>query len=390
MLVALYENDLVDMLDTQTKQQWSLMMKTGKLVCPVCKSRVTPKCGTKKTWHFAHTANSTCDIETEAETEYHLLGKKSLYRWLQTLHEKATLEFYIKVIKQRPDLYLHEKKHVLEFQCATMASELLEKRIKGYQSISLQSEWIFGMKRMKKLNHFQFQIQGADFKAVKKDKGGHLFLNYFCPLQQRFLSLRHIVPLTATKIGAIASSYTTKTLRNPSILSSDLIPEKLPITLWNKQKANWRMTAYKNRLPSCIYVKKILYNNHKSLTLFSSLSGIPTKDFFMMETPPFIWQSYLLFYIDKKVSVSLDEILIKFGWLIQKRIFQARNLPYLKETWEDAVKEYISFLESENIIRKTGEGYYKKCSVIPYPKTMDDAQEQDEIFSKKAVFFDLA
>jgi competence protein CoiA len=390
MLVAQYENQLVDMLGLNTKEQWTERMKTGRLICPVCKKRVLPKCGTKKIWHFAHASSSTCAIETESETDYHLMGKKSLFKRLEALNEHPELEYYMREIAQRPDLFLSKKKCAVEFQCATMDTKIFCQRIRGYQSLRMQSDWFFGMKRVKKTTDSLYQIKGSDFSAVKKDTNGHLYLNYFCPLRQCFLLLRHIVPITASKAAATGHILPLKNLNAFEDLFHVPALQKYPFSLWSKQKVQWRMSAFKNQLHSCLYVKKVLYNNNRSLPLFSPLAGMPTKDFFLIQTPPFIWQSYLLFIIEKTpLFFTAEQIQKDFRRLVINRIFHAREMPYIDNPIEDAVQEYLLFLQSIKIIREVGVGQYKKIFSIPYPKTMSEAIELDEIFSKKSLFFDF-
>lgn len=45
-------------------------------ICPFCKSKVIPKCGEIKTWHWAHKSLKTCDSWGEPEGEWHYGWKK--------------------------------------------------------------------------------------------------------------------------------------------------------------------------------------------------------------------------------------------------------------------------------------------------------------------------
>lgn len=381
------------MIGENSKEHWNNLMKTGMLLCPVCRNKVIPKCGTKKTWHFAHQSDAQCAGNHEAETNYHLLGKKSLYQWLKRNKEIPILEYYLRDIVQRPDLFLPFKKHALEFQCATMNDELFKSRIDGYQSIHIGSDWIFGMKRIKKITDFLYSIQSVDLTAAKKDDRGRLFLNYFCPLQQQFLLLRNILPISQRKAAAIGYTFSAKNLKDTEMLFSTFSDENISIrqTMWNKQKTTWRMTAFKNVSPVCMYVKKAMYVNHRSLTLFSPLAGMPTASYYHFETSPFIWQTYLLLLIDQlqTSTFTLNQLITECKRLISIQIFKERNFPYLKENYSSAIQGYLSYLESEEIIKKVDDCLYIKVSAIPYPKTLEEALQQDKIFSKKAVFFDF-
>lgn len=391
MLVALYENQFVDMTGETSKEQWYSKMRTGMLLCPVCKNKVIPKCGAKKIWHFAHQSQSACAGLHEAETNYHLMGKKSLFHWLMKKEENLYLEHYLRDIAQRPDIFLGEKNHAIEYQCATLNVDMFTSRIYGYQSIGVESDWIFGMKRIKKKRENLYSLQMTDLTAAKKDKTGKLYLNYFCPLQQQFLLLRNILPISQRKVIAEGYTFSAKNLELSMMFDSfNSKSYKHPNLLWNNQKKTWRMTAYKNVSPSIMYVKKVMYFNHRSITLFSPLAGMPSYNYYFIETSPYIWQSYLLFIIDKLSSTfTLQQLENECKRLMEKRIFQERKLPYLNGNYQCAIKGYLNYLESENIIEQINGIHYKKKRSVPYPKTLDEAFEQDKIFSKKAVIFDF-
>ena len=44
--------------------------------CPSCQSKLTPKCGSIKSWHWSHYKRPDCDSWYEPETEWHLGWKK--------------------------------------------------------------------------------------------------------------------------------------------------------------------------------------------------------------------------------------------------------------------------------------------------------------------------
>jgi competence protein CoiA len=390
LLVALYQNQFVDMLSGITKEQWKEKNKTGRLLCPVCKNHVTPKCGTKKIWHFAHSVNSDCQSSYEAETNYHLLGKKHLYKWLHNDKESPRLEHYIRDISQRPDLYLPHKNHAIEYQCASMSQELFINRIKGYQSLQIDSDWIFGMQRINKKQNNVYYINSADLTAAKKDEKGKLLLNYFCPLQQKFLLLRNIVPISKTKLLAQSAVCSIKNMGSLENLNSTNFDKKCSISQWINQKATWRKTIFKASTPAGMYVKKILYLNHKSLTLASPLAGMPTNHFYHFETSPYIWQSYLLFLIQRKTQpFSFQSLQKEFARLIQNQVFYIRDFPYLDEEFSMALKGYLDYLVGENMLIKLNEDFYKKGIEIHYPETMDEAFQLDKIFSERGGFFDF-
>ncbi|MFC0237852.1 competence protein CoiA [Fictibacillus phosphorivorans] len=390
MLVALFNDQYVDMVGETTKEEWYQKNKSGNLRCPVCQNKVIPKCGTKKTWHFAHHSFRECNGYHEGETDYHLLGKKGLYKWLINVDEEPILEYYLRDIHQRPDLFLEKYQHAIEFQCATVTGNDLRKRIAGFESLNMESDWIFGMKRIKQKGPNLFYIQSSDLSAAKKDDNGHLYLNYYCPLKEQFLLLRNIIPLSQTKAAAHAHAFSTKNFTDIQCLSktfTNLKQDNLNYNaLWNKQKKTWRMTAFKNNSPGVMYFKKVLYFNHRSLTLFPSIAGIPSKDYYHIETSSYLWQTYMLFLIEQLPPslFSLNFIHLEFQRLLHKRILQNRDFPYLNESWKDAIHGYLDFLVDHLLIEKVSEGTFRKLQRVHYPKTLDEAFKLDEIFSEKS------
>lgn len=47
-------------------------------ICPSCRTPVVPKCGKKKTWHWAHKSVGECDPWAESLTEWHLAWQRGL------------------------------------------------------------------------------------------------------------------------------------------------------------------------------------------------------------------------------------------------------------------------------------------------------------------------
>src|SRR3989338_2187743 len=66
--------------------------------CPICDSKVIPKCGSINVWHFAHESLKDCDTFSEGETEWHIDWKNEFPKEQQeiTLEKK-----YLKVIGEK-------------------------------------------------------------------------------------------------------------------------------------------------------------------------------------------------------------------------------------------------------------------------------------------------
>lgn len=110
------------------------------------------KLGLQKAPHFAHKQNKSCSIDIEPESAYHLEGKRQLYVWLKTQRASPILEPYIRTINQRPDVMARIKEHMLavEYQCATIAPDVFQKRTEGFKQEGIIPQWIMGYSRLKR------------------------------------------------------------------------------------------------------------------------------------------------------------------------------------------------------------------------------------------------
>lgn len=90
--------------------------------CPVCGSRMIPKCGTKVLWHWAHQGRKHCDPWWENETEWHRAWKSCFPdQWREQVHFDATGEKHVADVKTPSGI-------VLEFQNSPMPSAELAAR----------------------------------------------------------------------------------------------------------------------------------------------------------------------------------------------------------------------------------------------------------------------
>jgi competence protein CoiA len=92
-------------------------------LCPVCGTATVAKCGSRKSWHWAHLRPVKCDPWWENETDWHRAWKAHFPEdWQEVLHvDQASGERHIADVKTALGL-------VIEFQHSQMSLEELRAR----------------------------------------------------------------------------------------------------------------------------------------------------------------------------------------------------------------------------------------------------------------------
>jgi len=74
-------------------------------ICPICESKLVPKCGVVKSWHWSHKSLTDCDSWSEPESEWHLNWKD----YFEKEEQEVIMENHIADVKTKNDL-------IIEFQ----------------------------------------------------------------------------------------------------------------------------------------------------------------------------------------------------------------------------------------------------------------------------------
>lgn len=377
MLTAVNKDgELISLVNLKDKR-----LLNQEFFCPACRERVIAKTGSGRKWHFAHYHNSNCTA-SEPESEYHLNGKLLLYQWLKTQKQPVELEKYFASIKQRADLYAGMP---IEFQCSTIRDELFLLRTKNYMKVGKKPLWILGGNRFKQMGTNLFRLSRMDWLALNErtDDAHESFLLYYCPTADKFVYLTNIVPYSSTKVIASLQYFSRKKLNyenlyKPSILQQNSINQEL----WQKVKTNWRVYPNRRKHPALNYVNRMLLQVNRSLPLFPSEAGIPTKYSFWIETPPYLWQTWLLlrfiFPHTKQSEFQFQQVYSQFKSLVQRRIFSVRNLPLIENShYSFAIMDYLFYLSQLGILKKIGKSTFIVKQKINLPHTLEEAINMD-------------
>ncbi|MFN7253136.1 MAG: competence protein CoiA [Anaerobacillus sp.] len=380
MLVALTENDNIISLASLRLEKEELLQLRHEctFLCPACRNEVILKLGTKQAWHFAHKSKQSCTDELEGESPYHIEGKKLLFEWLQKQKLDVRLEPYLQDIKQRPDLLVTTTKqtYAIEFQCAKISPQLFNKRTFTYQKNNLIPIWILGGNQLKRQHRNIYRLTSFHwlFSNNYFTKSPPQILS-FCPLNKTFINLKNLTAISSNNSITSPSYISLKDLSLQKLFDFDKpFPD---IGAWLEAKKLWR----KQRLhlsQSQQFLRRLYYEKGQSLWLFPSEAGIPVSFHYFIETPTYIWQSWLLeiFINTKKIGDTFHCTLVRraFYTLVKKGIFPLRMLPLLENgSYFLAIDGYLKFLCHVGILTTRDQVIYEKTAEIPTQKNLAQA-----------------
>lgn len=106
--------------------------------CPDCNSLMTPKCGTKMIWHWAH-KNKDVICNYKGETEW--------YRYWKSKFNKDECEIIMDYygIKHIADVFKNNT--VIEFQHSPITEDEIENRNYFYNFMDYKVIWVFDLKK---------------------------------------------------------------------------------------------------------------------------------------------------------------------------------------------------------------------------------------------------
>ncbi len=387
MLVArLSDGSLISLYEKSLKRETLLKLRREKqFYCPACCKEVILKLGKKQAWHFAHKRKISCNDYLEGETDYHIAGKKLLYHWFVKQQFQVQLEPYLPVIKQRPDLLVKTKggNYAIEFQCAKIPHHIFVKRTRTYQSHDYIPIWILGGNQIKrvKTNFFKINSFHWQFTFNPQHKKNHSQIIAFCPENQLFIKLNNLVALSANRSISTPTFHPLNEFFFSTIFQTTNTYPKTDA--WLASKRMWR--NYRLHLSEAQhFLRKLYLSKGIPYTLFPSEAGVPVLFHEFIETPTYIWQSWILemFISNKENGSKFHFNLVKraFSSLVKKGVFHIRMLP-LKEVGSEysALKNYLFFLCYMNVLsaKNRGDLFIINRNVV-MPKTIEQAVETDK------------
>lgn len=350
--------------------------------CPSCKEPVLLKIGNQRVPHFAHVKKRNCLSFSEVESTYHLKGKLQLYEWLNSQGYSPKLEPYFQEIKQRPDVMLfHDKRpYALEYQCSTLDTNRFKERTENYSIHGYQPVWILGGKRLKRVFYNQFSLSSFDWMFTRLIKKKPCLL-YYCSESQKFLFLSILSPITTSKVYAGLEVISKHDLSFTSLLSRDQ-QISFPYTDWLETKKNWRLTCTQFPSHSMKRLIEYLYHNQIPPSLLPAEVGIPVPSMYWIQTPPIIWQAWILIEFIHRLptlsTFSFQAVYYYFNFKKRNQLLYIRELPLISTShYSFAILEYLDGLVDMGVLKKLGKKTFQKLRNGHFPLTIDQAISED-------------
>ncbi|WP_216828276.1 competence protein CoiA [Alkalihalobacterium elongatum] len=389
MLIAYTEDrKRISLVQGWKIDQLEHLRKEKRFVCPVCKKPVRLKLGTIRRWHFAHIEEARCSVELEAESDYHLHGKEQLYHWLMDQKIHTLLEPYLSSINQRPDLFTfyEGRYYAIEYQCSSIPLPVFEKRTKGYLQEDIHPLWIFGGNRMTRKSSTFFSLSPIEWAALQPHPKMKNILHYFCSDNNQFFSLINIKSLSSQ--SALSQMITTRAndITFQDLLKPQFLQENSWKDLWLTVKKKWRYNVVLYPSWSQKYFNSYCLQRNFSPYLYPIEAGWPTKHHEWIETPPYIWQTFILIYLSTyplEARFTFQNVYHFLKELIEKRVCSTRTLPYYDGHYSYAVMSYLQLLINRGVIKRTSSKGYFRVKEIQYPKSINEAIVRDEEFASQ-------
>lgn len=313
--------------------------------------------GEKKIMHFAHEKDMGCQANAEAESSYHLEGKRQLYYYLKKIGLHPELEPYFSSIKQRGDIgvVINNQYYVIEYQCSPINPDLLRKRTSGYLNRKIMPIWILGFKNMKKITRGTLRLSAFSAQFIVNYHEQYILPSY-CPVQQKFYFFHSFFPLTINKTYCICESQSLSELASfPFLQNSKLM---LPLDEWKHGIRKQKMHHIHYHTTINNQFLKEIYPHNLHPHFLPPYTGIPLPTAIIFETPPLFWQTFIIvdsFLGENKGKIiSFQKILDYFSWRIDSQHIKIRKFPLAADEsrWKHAVLDYLQILVQINIVQE--------------------------------------
>ena len=387
MLTALTKTGKKICLGFDYKKETLIQLREKEeFVCPICRETVLLKLGDHRIFHFAHKQGSQCRGLFENETYQHLEGKRQLFQWLIKQNIPAVLEYYDRNIQQRPDIMFNYKgqKVALEYQCSTLPDKVFRKRTSTYLENGYTPFWILSSSDLHQKRKDLISLSNFHYLFLRAAPSGRLYIPAYCPEKQLFQLVESITPISIKNTFAHLTSLSIQTIELDDVLRPNN-NHPLSQASWNIEMEryiyNWALhprTEHKQFLQE-------VYNQGLNLYLLPPEIGLPVAHSVLIQTPPFIWQTYLFVDVLAKQNphniITLKEINASFQKRIYKKQIILRSLPQVLNTNPNsAIIEYLELLEKLNILIRKSDTIFEVKKKIFIPQSNREREEAKQYF----------
>ncbi|MGR6855530.1 competence protein CoiA family protein [Bacillus halotolerans] len=355
-------------------------LKQTRFFCPVCAEELDVKLGSQKAPHFAHKQNKSCTIDIEPESAYHLEGKRQLYVWLKTQKASPLLEPYVKEIKQRPDILAKVKGDTLavEYQCATLAPDVFQKRTAGFKQAGMIPQWILGGSRLKRTSSSFYQLSAFHWQFINASPNSDLLC--YCPETHSFLRLSRMIPFYTTHFYCSVQTIPIRQAAAEDLFCTE--PDSsFKHSDWTGAILRFRRKTHRFLSKDMNRIRLLFYEKRQTpLSFLPTEVFVPVKKGAVFKSPVFVWQGYLYLFITdlgyKHAPIRFSAVLQHCKIHIHKKNILLRGV-YRDQDFIEAVKQYIEFLCKKGFLRGTQKEVYVLNQPAKRSQSLQDLIEKD-------------
>ncbi|MFC7062804.1 competence protein CoiA [Halobacillus seohaensis] len=367
MFYANDENGTLTSIYQKPKSTLQQLKKQTTFYCPICNEALIIRLGNTMTPHFAHLPSSQCEMKQRGESDYHDSGKWLLYQWLKNQGYDVKVEAYVPEIKQRPDLLftVNDKRIAVELQCATIPTDQVESRTKGYHAEGIFPLWILGSNQLQRKG--KYQISNHSFHKSLLYSFHNQYRMYFLDVTaETIVIVNRIIGSSATNSFATFKKLPLTKLRFPQLFTptnSSLTPF---YKMWEQQMYRYRTLYKKDTGSKERQWRQYVYLKGFHFSLIPSFCFLPVKSQSMVFDQPYMWQTR--FIIDHIMSKQNGERIT-----VPKIPSQATANLYVPKV----IEEYLLILEELEIVYRQDKQTWVKMQDIVFHKTVEEAVSED-------------
>ncbi len=338
---AVDESGKIIVLSRYTRLELS-KFKNQKYYCEKCKKRLILKVGEHNRPHFSHLSSLSTE-DRYGESDHHKLATELLYKSFNRQGLKTKVEFFIKSIKQRPDVavFLEDKAYAFEFQASKISLSLFRKRTLNLKAAGFKPIWLLSSRLLKINKNYILRITPFITQFIHRSSiNNPPQLFFFNPEKQKVIILEHILLLSKNsayvqKRIIPLTRFTLAELENNTPLNIEQL-----LLIWKNEKKKFRTkvrthsrgTEYQWRL--WLYQQKIHFEN------LPSIIYLPTRDNYYFKVPPWNWQSRLYLQIIYTLKINQTFSYNDCLTVLQRYIIPHTHYPLI-ETNTNPLKNYL-------------------------------------------------
>lgn len=339
--------------------------KKHKFYCLDCNKRVVLKVGKSNRPHFSHLA-SLNSKDYYGESNHHKLATELLYKTFSKQGVKTKREFFIKSIKQRPDVivFLKNSAYAFEFQSSKISLSSFRKRTLNLKSAGFKPVWLLSSQLLKMDTNYILRITPFLSQFIHRTSIHHppqLF--FFNPESQKVIILEHILLLSQKTAYVQKRILPLHRLTLAEFKNNNLLNIEQLLTIWKHEKNKFRTKVRSNSRGAEYQWRLWLYQQKIHFENLPSIVHLPTRDNYYFKVPPWNWQSrvYLQVIYPLKINktFSYNECL---SVLLKYKIPQS-YYPLIN-TRTNPLKNYLMLLTHLKVIKPLPNYKYKILKIF--------------------------